>query len=80
MDKVTKKIWWSNNSGNSSYLALKTWKELCKPKNLGCLSFRTLFDMNNALLSKLDWSMGRREEALWACTLREKYLKGKSFF
>lgn len=36
--------------------------------------------MNNAILSKVAWRMGRRDEALWARTLWAKYLKGKSFF
>lgn len=60
MDGVAKKFWWTSNPGKSRYLALKV---ICKPKNLRDLGFQIFSEINNALLSKLAWRMGKGDEA-----------------
>ncbi|KAH7524604.1 hypothetical protein FEM48_Zijuj06G0137000 [Ziziphus jujuba var. spinosa] len=47
------KFWWETNPNATGSLALKAWKDICKPKELGDLGFRKLKDMNLAMLAKL---------------------------
>lgn len=72
--------WWDSNSTKGSFLALKSWKEVCKLKKAGGLGFKHFKDMNSALLAKLGWKIAMGENMLWTKLLRSKYLKGRNFF
>lgn len=61
-------------------MVLKAWTDICRPKNDGGLDFRRFYDMNLALLSKLDWKLAEGEDVLWANLLRTIYIKGQSLF
>lgn len=61
-------------------MAMKSWNEICQPKEQGGLGFRKFSHYNLALLSKLAWTIGSGEDSLWTRVMRGKYLKGQSFF
>ncbi|KAH7543360.1 hypothetical protein FEM48_Zijuj02G0176000 [Ziziphus jujuba var. spinosa] len=60
--------------------ALKAWKDICKPKDLGGLGFRRFKDMNLSLLAKIGWKLANGEDCLWTQTFRVKYLQNSTFF
>ena len=80
LDTLVRRFWWGAKPSNAHYLALKAWKDICKPKSMGGLGFRLFKDMNLAMLSKLGWKLASGEKSLLTDLLVAKYLKGKSFF
>lgn len=56
-------------------MALKAWKDICQPKELGGLGFRLFHEMNLALLAKLAWKVAIDEDSLWTRVMKAKYLK-----
>lgn len=44
LDGITKRFWWDGRTKNHIYLALCSWKDLCRPKELGGLGFRSFQD------------------------------------
>ena len=75
-----RRFWWGVKSDSNRYLALRSWKEICKPKICGGLSFRLFNEINTALLAKLGWKLATGERSLWADQFRGKYLRSESFF
>lgn len=53
MDDMVRKFWWESNPNSGRGMALKSWKEVCKPKRLEGLGFQKFKDINQALLAKL---------------------------
>lgn len=53
LDSMVRKFWWNAKPNAKNFLALKAWKDICKPKNLRGLGFRKFRDVNSALLAKL---------------------------
>ncbi|KAH7547090.1 hypothetical protein FEM48_Zijuj01G0270200 [Ziziphus jujuba var. spinosa] len=80
LDGLVRKFWWESKPNAIGYLALKAWKDICKPKEFGGLGFRKFKDMNLALLVKLEWKLARREECLWTRMMKAKYLQNEIFF
>lgn len=79
LDAVLKKFWWQ--SGPTSYgMAIKSWNNICQPKERGRLGFRRFNDINMVFLAKLAWKLASRDESLWTRIMRARYLKGSSFF
>lgn len=65
---------------SNKFMALKSWRDICKSKEAESLGFRMFSEFNMALLAKLAWKLASGEDALWTKVLGEKYLKGKFFF
>lgn len=80
LDALVRKFWWEAKPNASGFLALKAWKDICKPKDLGELGFRRFKDMNVALLAKLGWKLANGEDCLWTRLLKAKYLQKTTFF
>lgn len=80
LDALVRKFWWGQKLRAKGFFALKSWKDICSPKNSGGLGFRLFKDLNSALLAKLRWKVAVRDESHWCRILRAKYMKGKSFF
>lgn len=80
LDGIIKRFWWNSNSNSSSFLALKSWQEICMPKALGGLGSRRFHEFNMTLISKLFWCMAFDDNKLWSSIFKAKYLKGRSFF
>ncbi|KAH7536620.1 hypothetical protein FEM48_Zijuj03G0004000 [Ziziphus jujuba var. spinosa] len=56
------------------FLAVKAWKDLYKPKEMGALGFRRFKDLNMALITKLGWKLACEEDSLWIKLMKAKYL------
>lgn len=59
LDETVCRFWWGPKQGSKRYLALKSWKELCRSKDLGGLGFKSFRDINLVFLSKLGWMMAK---------------------
>ncbi|KAL0408606.1 UNVERIFIED_CONTAM: putative ribonuclease H protein [Sesamum radiatum] len=77
MDATVRRFWWQSQSSDQrkSFLALKSWKSICLPKNKGGLGFRYFSDFNKALMSKISWKILQKSDSLWCQMLSAKYLK-----
>lgn len=42
------------------------WDAICKPKDVGGLGIRRLYDMNRALIAKLGWLLLKNPNSLWS--------------
>lgn len=60
-------------------LSLMAWKNMCLPSE-GGLGFRSLQDINDALVSKLSWKMLTQKDCLWVKLLNCKYLENCGFW
>ncbi|XP_060973692.1 uncharacterized protein LOC133038980 [Cannabis sativa] len=80
LDSLMRKFWWLGNVEKSRYVALKAWDKICQPKVSGGLGLRKCEDMNQALLSKLAWSLANQEGRPWVKCLLAKYCKHESFW
>lgn len=50
------------------------WNDICRPKEVEGLSFRSLFDVSKALFAKLWWNF-RTQKSLWTNYIWNKYCK-----
>lgn len=57
LDAIVQKLWWESKLNASGFLAVKAWKDLYKPKEMGALGFRRFKDLNMALATKLGWKL-----------------------
>lgn len=58
LDSIARRFWWGAKKATVSYLVLKSWDKLCKPKDNGGLGFSKFWDINTALLAKIGWMDG----------------------
>lgn len=68
---------WKQKTRNFTSMA---WDAICKPKDVGGLGIRRLYDMNRALIAKLGWLLSKNPNSLWSWIILAKYLKNHSFF
>lgn len=80
IDRRLKKFWWGHKLDKVHNLSLKSWSSMCLPKSEGGLGFQAVYDMNQALLSKLAWKVVTNEQSLWVRILKGKYLQQGSFW
>lgn len=80
LDSIVRKFWWNAKPHKKSFIALKAWKDVRKPKSLEGFGFRRFKDINSALLAKLGWMLASNVDSLWTLILKAKYLRGKSLF
>ena len=72
IDRISRRFIWGSKNG-SRKLSLINWKMICSPKAEGCLGFKNLTNMNNALLMKIGWNMLTSTHSHWIRVLRSKY-------
>lgn len=63
LDAMVNKFWWGANPNSGRYMALKFWKDVCKPKWLEGLRFHRFKDINQASLAKLGWKITMEEDS-----------------
>lgn len=79
MDSMVRKFWW-NGKKSGRFMAMKSWKSICQPKERWGLVLKQFSKINQALLSKLGWKVASNEDSWWVKLLQSKYLRGSSFF
>lgn len=57
LDMLVRRFWWRAKLRKAHYLALKAWKDICKPKSVGSLRFHLFKDMNLDMLGKWKWKL-----------------------
>ena len=73
LDASMRRFWWNPNHNSGRFLAWKAWADLCAPKAMGGLGFRSVKHFNAALLAKLAWMMVSGRDSPCMCALRSKY-------
>ncbi|XP_060965096.1 uncharacterized protein LOC133034093 [Cannabis sativa] len=79
LDGISRRFWWTRDTGKSRYLSLVSWDSICKPKACGGLGFRKSGHNNICLLAKLAWMLAKEGDALWIKVLKGKYFPQTSF-
>ena len=72
-------IWWGSKSSGGRGINWCRWEQLCKPKTVGGLGFKKLYDFNLSLLSKQGWKFLTDHSVLVIQIYRAKYFQHTSF-
>lgn len=63
MDRCQRQfLWGSTNEKRKMHKV--NWKKVCKPKNLGGLGIRKMYNVNKALLAKASWKVVSNDDSL----------------
>jgi hypothetical protein len=65
INALVRKFWWGSKEGERKP-SWVSWKEMCKPKNMGGLGFWDIEFFNPALLARQGWRMLQQLESLSA--------------
>ncbi|KAH9781703.1 reverse transcriptase domain-containing protein [Citrus sinensis] len=72
IDRACRRFIWSGASSQQK-LSMVSWHNVCKPKAIGGLSFKSLTLMNQSLHMKLAWGIISSPNSLWVRVLTTKY-------
>lgn len=75
LDKMSRRFWWSENSGQGYYLALRSWDRLCRFKGCGGFEYRRFEDTTLAFIAKLIWKVASITKDLWVKVWTKKLLR-----
>ncbi len=56
------------------------WEDVCKTEKEGGLGLRWLRDLGEAASFKRTWRCIQDESSIWACWMRQRYLRTRNFF
>nr|GEU60523.1 hypothetical protein [Tanacetum cinerariifolium] len=59
---------WSFDEGRRGFTSV-AWKDICAPKNQGCLGLISMKLMNEGLMIKHLWNVVSKKDSLWVCRL-----------
>lgn len=79
IDKINRNFLWGS-SDESRKPHLLNWNIVTLPKEYGGLDIRTARENNLAMMSKLGWSLLKRDQASWCKAIASKYLKKSSLW
>jgi hypothetical protein len=72
INTMLRKFWWGSKEGERKP-SWVSWKEMCKPKNMGGLGFRDIELFNLALLARQGWRLLQNPETLSVKILKARY-------
>lgn len=78
IDNICARFWWGSSTSKKK-IHWKSWKSLCKSKDLGGLGFRDFLHFNQAMLAKMRWRIIKNPTSLIAKTLKGRYFKDRPF-
>ncbi|XP_019170430.1 PREDICTED: uncharacterized protein LOC109165997 [Ipomoea nil] len=73
IEVILNRYWWTGKVVGTSGIRWRSWKAMCVPKAKGGLGFRTLREMNLALLGKQAWRLLTRPDSLVARVYKSRY-------
>lgn len=79
IDKILKEFWWGSPAHKSHNFTPRAWNLICLPKDQGGLGIRKSFEVNQALIAKLAWSILTQPNKVWVQLLQSKYLRRSHF-
>lgn len=77
LERIMKNFFWRYGMDKKNHLHLKSWKDICQPREFGGLGIRSIGDMNTARVMKMNWQMQSTPSKLWVQLIRACYLRGK---
>lgn len=79
IERTTNKYWCSSSSKQTKGIHWQSWDRICKPKAVGGLGFRSLYDFNLALLGKQGWRLIQHPHSLVSRIYKARYYPHSSF-
>lgn len=79
IEKLMNAFWWGCEGRGRKGIRWSTWVDLCRPKKFGGLGFRTVREMNVAMLGKQGWKFLIEPEALVTKVFKARYFPKCSF-
>lgn len=73
IDRLLKDFWWGFPIQKTRNYMPRAWDAICLPKEADGLGLRRLFEVNKALIAKLERKLFREPESLWVKTVKNKY-------
>ncbi|XP_019184795.1 PREDICTED: uncharacterized protein LOC109179754 [Ipomoea nil] len=80
IEVLMNEYWWTGTVGNGKCLRWRSWNGLSRPKGVGRLGFRSLREMNLALLGKQAWRLVKNPMYLVAQIYKARYYPNSSYF
>lgn len=77
IDKLLQNFLWGFDTEKAHRLHLKAWEDITLPKELDKLGIRRLTEMNNAMITKLNWQICTEDQKIWVQLVRDRYLRGR---
>lgn len=72
-------FWWCGQEVNRKGIRWRAWSDLCKPKSVGGMGFRSISKFNVSLLGKQAWRILNHPNSLVSKVFKAKYFKHSSF-
>ena len=79
---IIRNFWWTGvrENNNSKSLCLRSWKDICSPKNEGGLGIRNLQAMNQGLILMATWRIADQPDNFLHAVLKSKYFPETSIW
>lgn len=78
INKICANFWWGSTDSKRK-VHWKSWKALCKRKDMSGLGFRDLLSFNQAMLAKMSWRIIKNPNSLLVRSLRGRYFNDQPF-
>ncbi|KAA3489222.1 RNA-directed DNA polymerase reverse transcriptase family protein [Gossypium australe] len=78
IERIMARFWWQK-ADRKKGIHWCQWQQMCQPKEVGGMGFRSLAKFNVALLAKQGWRILTNPNSLVAQTLKAKYFPNESF-
>lgn len=77
IDKLLRNFLWGYDTEKTHHLHLKAWGDVTLPKEKGGLGIRRIREMNQTMITKLNWQVCTEDHKVWVQLVRAQYLRGR---